>query len=666
MEETPMKKNMKTLVISFVGLLLLCVPTQASVPGDETPVWVQQAAAIKVPTYDEKDVPAVVLVNERSTTVESDGRTREVFNYAIRILQREGREFAVGRAGYIPDSGKVKDFKAWLLRPGSETKRYGKDNILDVAADMNDVYNEYRVTSVVAISDADVGSVFAYSYVREERTVFSQDDWRFQTSLPVISSRYTLTLPTGWRAEAVTFNHPNIEPRVNGTTYSWELSHLPPVPLEPMSPSLSHLVPRLAVSYYAPASTQVAIKTFSNWTEVATWMAELEDPQVQVDDALARKTYELTALAKTEYDKIRAIATYVQNIQYISIQTGLGRGGGYRPHSSIEVFAKSYGDCKDKANLMRAMLKVIGIDAIPVSIYSGDPNYVRADWPSPQQFNHCIIAVKVSEQTLASTIIEHPKLGRLLIFDPTDGETPLGDLPFYLQGSLALVDSRASTELVRMPVTPPDMNQLVRTATLQLQADGAIGGLIQENANGQTAAKFRSEFRQLSKTDYNGMIERWLTAGATSARLDKIEPSDNHGDGKFTLNVEFSAKSYGQLMQDRLLVFKPAVVSRRESLSLTAPLRRHPVVLRANSYSETVKVQLPAGFAVDEVPDPVKLETSFGTYTTSYEVVGGDLVFKRQLSQKATTIPAAQYESVRKFFESIRAAENAPVVLARK
>jgi hypothetical protein len=491
--------------------------------------------------------------------------------------------------------------------------------------------------------------------------VFSQDDWAFQNSLPVISSRYTLTLPSGWRAEAVTFNHPNVEPRVNGTSYTWELANLPPVPLEPLSPSLSHLVPRLAVSYYPPANTpSLTIKTFANWSEVAVWMSELEDPQVQVDDALARKAYELTALAKTEFEKIRAIASYVQNIQYISIQTGLGRGGGYRPHSSTEVFAKSYGDCKDKANLMRAMLKVVGIEAVAVSIYSGDPNYVRANWPSPQQFNHCIIAVKVTDQTQSNTIVEHAKLGRLLIFDPTDSETPLGDLPYYLQGSLALVDSKTSTELVKMPITPPEMNQLERVATLQLQADGAIAGQIQENANGQTAARFRTEFRRLSKPDYNGMIERWLTSGATSARLNKIEPNDNAGDGKFTLNVEFSATAYGQLMQGRLLVFKPAVVSRRESLALTSAQRKHPVVLRANAYSETVKVQLPAGFAVDEVPDAVKIETPFGSYMTSYEVIGGELVFKRQLSQKATTIPAAQYDVVRKFFESIRAAENVP------
>ena len=658
---------MKVRLITIIALLLFAVPASAtSSPGDEAPVWAQQAAAIKVPTY-EKEVVAVVLLKEMNSTISSDGKVTEVFNYAVRILRREGRDYAVAHVGYIPDVGKVKEFKAWLIRPGSETKKYGKDETIDAAGDMNDVYNEYRVRTIAAGTEADAGTIFAYSYTLEDRSVFSQNDFSFQGSLPVMSARFNLTLPEGWRAESATFNHPKIDPRVTGTSYTWELSNLGPVPDEPLSPSLTHLVPRLAVGYYPPAaSSSLSIKTFANWGEVATWMSELEDPQVIVDDALARKAYELTALAKTEYDKIRAIAQYVQNIQYISIQTGIGRGGGYRPHPSNEVFAKSYGDCKDKANLMRAMLKVVGITAIPVSIYAGDPNYVREGWPSPQQFNHCIIAVKVSDQTQASTIVNHPTLGRLLIFDPTDEQTPIGDLPFHLQGSLALIDSKTETGLTKMPVTPPEMNQLERTATLQLQADGAIAGQILEKANGQTAARFRTEFRRLSKPEYTGMIERWLTSGATSARLNKMEPADHTSDGRFTLNVEFSAQQYGQLMQGRLLVFKPAIVSRREGLALTAATRKHPVVLRANAYSETVNVQLPSGFAVDEVPDPVKIETPFGSYATSYEVKDNQLVFRRQLSQKATTISPADYDSVRKFFESIRAAENAPVVLARK
>lgn len=655
---------MRVWLLSVLSLLIFATPITAA-PGDETPAWAQQAAAIKVPAYD-KDVPAVVLLSELTTSVSSDGKTNEVLNFAVRILRREGRDYAYGRVGYNPESSKVKEFRAWLIRASGETKRYGKDDIIDVAADLKDVYNEYRYKRISGEDDADAGAVFAFTYTLEDRSIFTQSEWAFQSFLPVINARYSMNLPEGWRAEALTFNHPQIEPRVAGTRYTWELSNLPPVPFEPMSPRLTHLVPRLAVSYFPPANVQLPIKTFANWGDVAAWMAELEDPQVIVDDALTRKTHELTALAKTEFEKISAIARYVQNIQYISIQTGIGRGGGYRPHASNEVFAKAYGDCKDKANLMRAMLKVIGIVGIPVSIYSGDSNYVRASWPSPQQFNHCIIAVKVSDETQAGTIIKHPTLGRLLIFDPTDEQTPLGDLAFELQGSLALIDSKNETDLVRMPVTPPEMNHLERVASFELRADGGISGKIQDQAKGQTAAIIRSEFRRLSKPEFTGAIERWLTSGATSARLSKMEPTDNTAEGHFTLHLEFSAENYGQLMQNRLMIFKPVVVSRREDLALTAPTRKHPVVLGNNAYTETVRVQLPSGFEVDEVPDSVKIETSFGSYVTSYEVKGNELVFKRQLSQQAAVIPPADYEAVRKFFESIRAAENAPVVLARK
>src|SRR6185436_6707243 len=124
--------------------------------------------------------------------------------------------------------------------------------------------------------------------------------------------------------------------------------------------------------------------------------------------------------------------------------------------------AKSYGDCKDKANLMRAMLKIVGIASFPVSIYSGDPDYVRPEWPSPQQFNHCIIAVKVGDETRSPTVIQDARLGRLLIFDPTAEETPVGDLPSYLQGSLALIDAREIDALTKMPTTPPESNLLDR------------------------------------------------------------------------------------------------------------------------------------------------------------------------------------------------------------
>jgi hypothetical protein len=99
---------------------------------------------------------------------------------------------------------------------------------------------------------------------------------------------------------------------------------------------------------------------------------------------------------------------------------------------------------------------------------------------------------------------------------------------------------------------------------------------------------------------------------------------------------------------------------------LTDVKRKHPVVLTSNAYSETVRLKLPAGFDVDEMPDAVKLDSSFGSYATNYEIKDGQLLFTRKLVQRAGTIPVEQYNSVRSFFEKIRAAEQAPVVLARK
>jgi hypothetical protein len=328
--------------------------------------------------------------------------------------------------------------------------------------------------------------------------------------------------------------------------------------------------------------------------------------------------------------------------------------------------AKSYGDCKDKANLMRAMLKSLNIQSYPVLIFAGDPTYVREAWVSPGQFNHCIIAVKVSDETKAATVIDLPAVGRLLIFDATDDDTPVGDLPYKEQGSFALIAAGDSGSLVKMPETPSEANSVERQIAATLSPDGALSATVSDRAIGQRAVAYRREFHRFSRPEYVKRIEDWVTSGATAARVSKVEPTDRSNEGRFDLDVDFYAGSYGQLMQQRLLVFKPALVSRRESLFLTEAARIHPIVLDSHAFTETLHLKLPAGFEVDELPDPLKLDASFGSYNTTYAVKDGELVFTRTLAQRAGTIPAAQYQTVRSFFERIRAAELAPVVLARK
>jgi hypothetical protein len=314
---------------------------------------------------------------------------------------------------------------------------------------------------------------------------------------------------------------------------------------------------------------------------------------------------------------------------------------------------------------MRALLRSLKIDAFPIAIFAGDPTFVREEWASPAQFNHCIIAVRISAGTEAPTVINHEKLGRLLIFDATDPYTLLGDLPDHLQGSFGMIIAGESGGLIKMPITSSDANMLDRLIEVNLTADGAISGTIKERSTGQYSSYERALLRSLSAVDYGKMLEAWLTHGATGAKLLKFTPTDRKEEMGFNLDVEFSAPRYGQLMQ-RLLVFKPTIVNRRNSLTLTEAIRKQPVILDSISVRETIVFNLPAGYLVDETPENVSLDLPFGKYSTSFEVVGNKLTFKRTLSTVRAKVPVDKYSTVRDFFAKIREAEQAPVVLMQK
>jgi hypothetical protein len=314
---------------------------------------------------------------------------------------------------------------------------------------------------------------------------------------------------------------------------------------------------------------------------------------------------------------------------------------------------------------MRTMLKVAGISSYPVSIYSGDPTYVRENWPSPHQFNHAIIAVKIGDTTESPAIMSVPKLGRLLFFDPTDDNTPLGDLPEHEQGSLALIDDVSAGGLVRMPVIPAAANRVERHTDVVLGNDGSITSKVREQAFGQSASGMRYRLRARGNAEFAKFIERWVAGGANAAMVAKVDPADVFNEDRFDLNVEFSAGHYAQMMQNHLLLFRPAVLPRQGAIFFSDAKRQNPVVLHAQSFEETVQVSLPSEFKIDELPDDGKLDTPFGTYSASYSAKDGKLVFQRKLEIRAATVPVEQYGALKAFFERVVGSEQSPVVLAK-
>jgi hypothetical protein len=538
-----------------------------------------------------------------------------------------------------------------------------KKDVVEAALSNGNFYDEARIQVLSAAGQADPGTVFGFESVLERRSVFAQFDYTFQGDLPVLAGRVSMELPPGGTAQAAMLNAPPTEPLVQGSRYSWELRDLPPIRREAAGPSHSALAPRLAATYFPPPGGSAEM-SFADWGAVGAWLSELSTQPMQPDATVVQKARELTEGAANDWERVKAIGEFVQGLTYVSIQIGTGRGGGYTPHPAPQILRNLYGDCKDKVTLMRAMLQAVGIGSHLTAIYSGDRRYVREEWPSPHQFNHVIVAVQAAEGIESPAVGEWDGFGRLLLFDPTDPDTPLGQLPMHEQDGLALLTAPGGGLLIRVPSAAPEQNRVEREVRAALSANGSIEVSLRETSLGQSAAENRALRRRGSDGQFRGLIERWITRGAPAATVSVVDVSDDPY-AAFDLTVQFVAPRYAQSIAGRLLVFKPAIVERRMGSFPTDPVRAHPVLLEANSLRESIRFSLPDGFAVDEKPGDVELHEDFGDYSASWAVEGNALVFSRELTVRKTELPPDRYAAVRDFFRTLAEAEQAPVVLAK-
>jgi hypothetical protein len=647
----------------WAALAALLVAGLTPAPGSarELPAWVEEALARPIPTYGKK-VHAVVLSDEGRLAVGPDGTVTRSTRRVIRILDRDGAQQARVVAGYETDLAKVRELRAWLLRQDGGVKTYGAGDALDVAQASNDVYNESRAKIIDARGNVLPGVTFAYEVVVEMRRLFASDIWMFQRDEPVLSSVCVVSVPAGWRVEGQIVNGPALAPRVVGSNYIWELKDLAPIEDEVAAPPAISLAARLCLRYFAPAgSEQLAGDAFSDWTAVSRWMTALAEPQAAPSAALTAKARELAQGAQGEWQQIAAVAKFVQSIQYISIQIGLGR---YRPHAASDVLAKSYGDCKDKANLMLALLRALGIQAHLVLARASAPEFVRPEWPAPQ-FDHCILAIVLKSPSTAPAVVQHERLGRLLIFDPTDPYGSLGDLPEGEQGGWGLLAAGADGGLIHLPLLSPSDRRVERQLDVSLAGSGALAGRVAETSWGQSGRQERAALKATSGT-YTRRIEAWLAAGLNGARATSIEPKDRADEGRFDLIVSFSAASAGQLLQNRLLLFRPVLLSRRDSLALSEPQRTQPIQIAADAFRETTRIALPAGFAIDELPEVAALNAPFGQYTLKVEGRGEQITVTREMTLQHSRVAASEYASVKQFFEQVAAAEQSRVVLVKQ
>ena len=114
-----------------------------------------------------------------------------------------------------------------------------------------------------------------------------------------------------------------------------------------------------------------------------------------------------------------------------------------------------------------------------------------------------------------------------------------------------------------------------------------------------------------------------------------------------------------------LMLVRPRVLGEK-SFALERKPRLLPFQFKSTSReTDTFEIELPKEYAVEDVPDPVKLDAGFATYQSRFEVEGSKLRYWREFVRRDVLIGPEHTEELRKFLGAIGADEAAVVVLKR-
>jgi hypothetical protein len=651
------------LFLFWVAVSVVSSVPRAAASGDAPP-WMHALVGVTLPSYDEK-TDAVLLYSETSVTVLSIDKIKTRVREAYKILRPEGRKRGTVGAYFNPGR-KITNLRGWCIpAQGKDYEVKEKDAVDTSAAAGYEVFSDvkYRHLSIPA---PDPGNIIGYEYEVEEQPFFLQDIWDFQGVDPVRESHYSLQLPSGWVFKASWLSYAEVKPdEGSGNVLQWAVRDVKGIRHEPDMPPLDGMAGQMIVSFF-PAGGTLRKNELATWEGMGSWYENLISGRMESSEAIKQQVTGLAAGRATLSQKMQAIAAFVQHdIRYVAIELGIG---GWQPHAAPDVFSHRYGDCKDKATLMRTMLREIGVDSYQVVINT-ERGAVTSEAPAHNGFNHMILAVKLPDEVKDPSLIavmQHPKLGRILFFDPTNELTPFGEIGGYLQANYGLLVTPQGGELVELPQQPSAMNSIQRVGKLTLDANGMLKGDVEEVRLGDRAWSERWRLRTVTKSaDRIKPIESLLAGSLSSFQITRASLINlDHTDQPFGFNYTFQSDNYAKSAGNLLLVRPRVLGSKSWSVLETKEPRKFPLEFEGPSRdTDSFDITLPPGYEVDELPPPMDVDYSFGSYHSKTEANGQMLHYTRALEIKELSVPVSKMDDLKKFYRMIAADERNTAVL---
>jgi cellulose synthase operon protein C len=599
---------------------------------------------------------AVVLLHKQVVRVHRNGLSER---FAQRLVQvrtdraaREQQEFYVR---YTPGSQDVEIRRAQVYRKGNGgeievSEATGRDD-RDLSEPWYGLYYDNRAL-VVVFEGLRAGDVLEIQYtvadISAENALadyFGDIDFIAET-WPRRRWEYVLLGPAGKTFHFNDHSHskmPRFERQVESrgeeeVVHRFVARDVPRIETEPAMPGWAEVTPYLHVS------------TYRGWDDVGRWYWHLVEDQLTADDNLRRVAREATLGAHTVEEKVRALHAFVlDSTRYVGLEFGIH---GYKPYRVTQVLARRFGDCKDKASLLMALLREVGVASDIVLLRTRRAGRVEPSPASLAVFDHAIVYVPALD----------------LYLDGTAEFSGMAELPYEDQGVMALrVNPRGAT-WVQTPVLPSSASRASRSWMVDLDREG--GARIEElvTITGQSAPEWREHYQTPGeRQDRFSKVWNGRLPGAVleALEMEGIEDRNRPVTVRSVARVPRLAEEAGAgLWHLPVAAREPEFVRSYARLSQ----RRHELLVAFPwQHEEVLTYRVPQGWQVAALPDARGEHTSFGSFRV--EVSADDDGRQVRVQSKIDVIKhrfaPAEYPSFRAFLRALDAALGQKIVLRR-
>jgi hypothetical protein len=591
-------------------------------------------------------------------------------SFMTRAVYKLNRSPRVGKLRinfpYDPGSMHLVSAKIWIVSPDGKTKAsYEIGDFTDsVAKYSNTVWDQERDLIFNPLGRADAGDILGCEIQWDQDRSIGDPNFSFSQDVPCLAATFEVIPTPGGRLIWLATS-PAVGPPLPGRepgSLRWQMERSAPSSKE-------------CPSYFIPNPETVLVRCLPEestarnvvWPQISVKTASLLEPASLGDASVSNEALALVAGKSGRWARIRALTEFVQReIVYLETTLNDDALAGYRPHPAAEVLRNRYGDCKDKAALLIAMLRAIGENGRFVLLNSGYPKAVIQGWPTAS-FNHAIVAIPADSAAPASwPIVLIGANDREVIFDPTNPAVPLGVLPRSDQAGFGLLVDPLGAPLFQLPVGEPAANGLVGKIEATLDGKGDLAARVVETRSGFAAAEFYSRAR------FNRSLEEFGNAIDGLVREANPVCSGVHWtedwkpeSTRYKLDLNFNVPGYARTMEDGSIFFSPDLLPSTYRLARWETPLEGVSWVAVDAVETEARIRLPSGYAVDEVPDPWSQQTPLSSAGVSYRIEGNAIVISSRLQRKAGFYEKADYEAVRLLYDGFRDAMRRPIVLVR-